>query len=1077
MATYGKIRNTKILGQAGNTWYVQLWKKSYTGATTSMTLEGEGFTVKWNGQGGTRNRRFIESECITNFMVQSNSDEALLYDIFESGDRNYFIRVYKNEERKDNLWWYGWVNPSFSTVENTPFPYKSTISATDSIGTFKKKAESTLTSSQHNSTSTMNEHIKSFGSEMNLFQDWSANYVSNGNFSGLSPWVLDSTNWSYPSGGGQINCSGSTGYMSQDNVSITQGETTSIMFTLKNIDESGSPVELVFRNENGDNLIGNTVSYTLNGDYVVSGLALVDATGIRVQSLLSAPFSMNGVVLVKVEVNTSPAPIRIAWFSTSIDWWRNGDTYQSDDPFYLYRIGRAPFIKSPSEFPDNYSKYDVLDGGLKVFNTVGFMSDGRYNFIQPNQYQENTSGDLRFYQYATGGSRDEYPTNENFLLELDGTINANKGAVMEGSNLVYEPPLGNVSATFLNSAPTINIPSTTDFSTLTFVGNLQADPSNTTGSLSLYFKMWHQESLLVSEVQPELSSGFDLANKTITTDITFQVKLTDGVSSYWLKQNTSAPWYSWENTEQSIQKSAGHQTNNPNPNSTGADISQYPCSIIQNSWDSYYYARTEIILATSPHVPLPPITGSVYLKLEGVNSYREWKPSDGSVGTYYGTYGNDIDISGFNIVRSDYFKYPSAITDNESISVNEEAIGIKYYANNDNFEAEELFDFKDILIGNTGSVTNSLNNQTQNNIQYLDSNGQQVSAIQGFREGNSGGYSNVTQLLCSEYLSLQTEPLEILQASVFSPDVSPLSLLKYSINNNSSYKYYTFLGGSFGAQSETMKGEWFKLDSSTPSQQPHVIDAHLRSLPEVNENQVDRLSSIESMVTNQNAIGLVNSIIVVNSTINKITFSDLTLCKVYDAQKLILRNPSNSEYVVVTVNGDKAIGVSTIDIASLVLPVSFPIGSTLSVLTYDLSNVITGGSSVAAPITVEVPLTAAQYNALHSQPFRLVQSPGVGKVVIPISVNIYARHTTTEVAQANIYVGHTPLGTSAGSFYGLLKRFMYNESGSRLYSLDSTNGETYQGDPSDKHFYIYSSAPLVGNIRPKVFFTYQIMNI
>ena len=43
---FGKIRNTIILGEAGNTWYVELWKDGYTGSSTEANLYGEGFEVK-----------------------------------------------------------------------------------------------------------------------------------------------------------------------------------------------------------------------------------------------------------------------------------------------------------------------------------------------------------------------------------------------------------------------------------------------------------------------------------------------------------------------------------------------------------------------------------------------------------------------------------------------------------------------------------------------------------------------------------------------------------------------------------------------------------------------------------------------------------------------------------------------------------------------------------------------------------------------------------------------------------------------------------------------------------------------
>ena len=107
MASYGVIRRTIIKGQAGTTWYVHLYKKDYTGVQVPMDLSGEGFDVKWSGSGGTRDRRFINSECSLNFIVQNNDDESLLYDIFEKGDRNYFVRIYKNQERDDKIWWFG----------------------------------------------------------------------------------------------------------------------------------------------------------------------------------------------------------------------------------------------------------------------------------------------------------------------------------------------------------------------------------------------------------------------------------------------------------------------------------------------------------------------------------------------------------------------------------------------------------------------------------------------------------------------------------------------------------------------------------------------------------------------------------------------------------------------------------------------------------------------------------------------------------------------------------------------------------------------------------------------------------
>lgn len=1086
-SSYGVIRRTIIKGQAGTTWYVHLYKKDYTGAQLPMDLFGEGFDVKWSGSGGTRNRRFVESECVLNFIVQNNDDESLLYDVFEKGDRNYFVRIYKNEETTNGLWWFGWVHPSFSTVENSPFPYQSKISSTDSIGTFKKSPEADLTTAQFSNTSNINTHIKEFGDDMGVYQGWATNLVSNGFFSlPQSVWVFDSPlTWSIPTGGGQANVSaGVSGYMSQDNISVTQNQSVSFTFTVLNY--NGTPNTLDLRNELGQDLSAS-ISIDRDGTYVISFDSLQNSTGIRLQSSFGGSYSITNVTFVDGNVDTAPMPQITNWFYTSIDWWRNGDTYQSDDPFYLYRIGRTLFRDNVEEFPNKYSKYKVLDGALKVFNTVGVLSNGRYNFIQPNQYANNTSGDLRFYQYASGSSQDTASTNENHLLTLDGTTNADKGAVLGGSTLTYEPPFKSVSATFLNSSPLIIISPSADFTNYGFVGNIQEDPTSVNGSLNLSLNLWHEEKLLASEVLSGLNTDYDLANKSFKTTLTWNVRLTDGVQIKYLTQNSSPPYWTWEDTEPNNIRSVGYQSGSiSNVNSDGGDSDLYPCKITYANGDDFYIARTSLVIYAF-QVPLPPFTGSVHLKLSGVNEYYQWKPSTGGA-DFNGTYANFNNSLLTTIVHSNnyYWLSPpsnpnstpsfSTITDYDSISINEDAQGVKYTSNNDNVVAEELFDFKDVVIGNTGSVNNSINNPTQANVQYLNSDGESVSAIGGFREGNSGTYKNVTQLLCNEFLSLQTEPLEILQADIFSPDISPLKLLKYSINDDANFKYYSFLGGSFSAQSETMKGEWFKINSSTSyTEEEDVIEPNSISIPDSNKSQIDNLTHIESSLTKENAIGLLVSDIDAGVSFDKFNVDGLSLGRVYDNQKLIIRNPYNGEYITVVVDGDQGAGVSSVKIDPLTPNNGFPIGSTLSVLTYDLSNVIQGGSS-NAPQTDKIDITSAQYQALGSTPQILVAAPGVGKVAVIISVNVFAKRSTTETSSVDVYIGDDT-STTSGQYYAYVRDFMNNNTTSRPYAFEPNSGEIGKNTLENRRLQMYSNGLLNGDISLTVYVTYQIMDI
>ena len=260
---YGEYRNTTIEGQAGTTWYVKIYKKSFSGSPTEMTLGGEGFEIRWTGQGGTRGRQFLTSECIVKFYIQNASDESFIYDVFDNGDKEYFVRIYKDGVASGNIWWFGWVQPSFDKLSNEPYPYPVNLIATDSIGVYKERKDDVLTQTNLYSSDRINNHINDFANTMSLYDSSAA--------------------------------------------------------------------------------------------------------------------------------DLAPIPQNATLFKTSIDWWRDGDTYQSNDPFYLYYTSPGAYRENIEKKPFNYKKYDVLQGSLQTFNTVGYLSDGAYHFIQPNSLANSTS--------------------------------------------------------------------------------------------------------------------------------------------------------------------------------------------------------------------------------------------------------------------------------------------------------------------------------------------------------------------------------------------------------------------------------------------------------------------------------------------------------------------------------------------------------------------------------------------------------------------------------------------------------------------------------------------------------------
>jgi len=814
MATYGKLRTATILGQAGNTWAVQLWKKDYVGGSSIIDLAGEGFEVKWTGSGGTRDRTFLKSECILNVNILNSIDEGLLYDIFEKGDREYYIRVYKgNSGQPINLWWFGWVQPSFSKFENTPFPYTSKITATDSIGTFSKHIDSDIPTSEFSSAQTINEHIKDFGDSSGIY-----------------------------------------------NIFATSGET-----------------------------------------------------------------------------NASPALDDIDWFATNVDWWMSGDSYQSDDPFYLYRISKLPFRDDPEKFPNKYSKYNTLEESLRVFNTVGVLSNGQYNFIQPNNYQGNINGDLTFYDYSQGNEQDTSSVVKNQLLTIDGTINSNKGSIMAGASFTYEPPFKSVSAKYKNGTANILIHPSTDYTSYGFVGNIQQDLSAPDDAhLNLNLNLRNFENLSETFVQSGLPTNSLLLKQYFHTKFNWQVKLSDGTNTYFLTNSTTSDRYKWVTVEPQNNYYVGYATplnSDLNlPTSFNANASStYPCDMFLSSpYSGARYAKTQGNISITSD--LPPITGSVSVKLTAVNSYYSWK----DIGTDQGLVLPFNPTPSIFVSREVFYNPISAITDFESISLNGIEEGIIYKAEQDTVSAEESFEFNDLIIGASG-----VTEPEAENIQFSNSSGVLLSASQGFRKGNSGSYINPTQLLCNEFLSLQKEPLEILQAEIFSPDISPLKLLKYSIDNDSTYKYYSFLGGSFKAQSETMSGEWFKLTNdttSTETEEPIGPKQKIQSV--INEEYISQLDNSEKIISEQNSLGLTSTSIEPQVLIDKVTLSSANKGKVYNGQKLLLKPRSSNNYLVVVVDGNQASGSVDIDIQNITPDVTIPIGSHLSVINYDLSNVI-----------------------------------------------------------------------------------------------------------------------------------------
>lgn len=125
--------------------------------------------------------------------------------------------------------------------------------------------------------------------------------------------------------------------------------------------------------------------------------------------------------------------------------------------------------------------------------------------------------------------------------------------------------------------------------------------------------------------------------------------------------------------------------------------------------------------------------------------------------------------------------------------------------------------------------------------------------------------------------------------------------------------------------------------------------------------------------------------------------------------------------------------------------------------------------------TDKIDITSSEYQNLGSTAIVLIDAPGAGKVIVPISTYIYARRTTTETSSVDLYLGDST-STSSGAYYTYIRDFMNNETGNRTYVAPPTKGEIAQGTLENRRLQLYSNGALNGAIELTVYVTYQIMD-
>ena len=663
--------------------------------------------------------------------------------------------------------------------------------------------------------------------------------------------------------------------------------------------------------------------------------------------------------------NLNPSPDNHKWLRTSANWWRDGDesSYNNVNPLSLYHISKGAF-SNPTQFneegnvvpggnPLDFKLGDVLKGISRLFGLKGYLAEGKYNFIQPNELLDNSTGTLKTYNYSAVFQSQIVENIDTAII-----INTSDNPILGGSTFTYDPPLESVSLKHSQGESNFSLSEGTNIEGSGLIAGFLAA---NTGVHTMNF-VFHNNIRVTKSDFTDLNANHDVFSNTYTNSCDLTIKLSNGTNNYYLQSNgTNQLVWTLNNSsaltlglKRGYAVSQSDAINDPSIMPSIIDVSN------NADWDSYdswpckrtpylfgnqsqpiaadtYLFRTN--LRFTAEIQEAPISGTVTIGTSTSNDYFQRTIGQASIVDPINDptpISNKTECVEFSFIPSE---------ENNGQSVDSE---ITYRATQSDVKAYDTKDLGSIAIGQRMAGEDAFS-QSSNKLYSIqkDIGGNQIAPVtEGFRKGNSGGYQTILQLVVEEYLLTQVRPLQILQADVQSADISPLKVLKYKLNpTDSDFKYYQFLGGTFKAQSEIMSGEWCQIDNISPNistEGPGSAVFSLNQDTNFEETTQGSISSIKTQNTNYISLddyGVIDTAITAGSSPDKFEIDGTTTGRVYDNQKLRLSYPDGSNSVIITSRSELAKGATQILIDSFISDIDFPIGSMVSALKSDLTNV------------------------------------------------------------------------------------------------------------------------------------------
>jgi len=779
----------------------------------NFDMSGEGFEITWNGSGGTRDKTFLGSECDLKFMVQNDLEESFLYDVLDGGFKEYFVRIYKGSVHEYNKFWYGWIQPAFDVVENAPYPYTSSITATDSAGYYKGKPFKTFA----------DETFKQSNySIANVFKD----FIGESDIAAVN--LVENTWFFEGSTRGWEILTGDSGSTADDGKLIIAGTTTT--GTRKPLSCEGDVLNVGDKYKVGVRVVDYTSGtlYVKDGGGSSATIGTItdgtgnDGVGIG-QWIFDYTQTDNGADGNGLHLWTDDfiGAIDYVYLYSREDFPHEGESVilqiQNDwktsefdatvvpsSQFYICKGGFA----NNSNFPLEYKESDVFYETMKVFNTIGYLADGYYYFLQPNSFFDGGATYTMTYTYVretSGLGLVSGETDESNLV----TIDQNNHALLAGSSFTYEAPFKSCTATYSSAGAAFTLAQGDDITDdpsvagedYTYGGQLTADTT--------YDLDWFSRSVDVT-LQSDwaaFGSGYSFDQRHQNFDYYITIKAVGTSSTKYLTLNSDQE-LEWNASENQVVLSRGF---NRTPPTLAPENSLYFDEFNSSSCDGaikcvgHYYAHpadiTRFSDADSKYTfdtdllwkcVLPELaeTSSIFVKVFFVPRYFKDKARQAT---------QQVSLSSGTAVRNTYVE-DITVTARETNSLISNEFRVTESAPTSSTAIED-FNLGDVIIG-VSSANPESSTTYRDNVPISEN---------VYRGSDTGSGEPFTQFLAKQFLEPQQSPLKILQGSIQSAAISPKDVIKYSYNDDGNYEYFMFMGGTFKGQSEIMDGEWFRL--------------------------------------------------------------------------------------------------------------------------------------------------------------------------------------------------------------------------------------------------------------------------